>query len=72
MKTGPLNEREWEIMKTHTTRGGDTLREVIEQHHSQTGEGARFLRLAMEIAYDLSVEIGWEQGIRMSRRNVAS
>jgi putative two-component system response regulator len=52
MKTGPLNEREWEIMKTHTTRGGDTLREVIEQHHSPTGEGARFLRLAMEIAYD--------------------
>ena len=52
MKSGPLTEREWEIMKTHTTRGGDTLREVIEQHRSPTGEGARFLRLAMEIAYD--------------------
>jgi putative two-component system response regulator len=52
MKTGPLDEREWEIMKTHTTRGGDTLRDVIEQHRSPTGEGARFLRLAMEIAYD--------------------
>ena len=52
MKTGPLTEREWEIMKTHTTRGGDTLRDVIEQHRSPTGEGARFLRLAMEIAYD--------------------
>jgi putative two-component system response regulator len=52
MKTGPLTEREWEIMKTHTTRGGDTLREVIEQHRSPAGEGARFLRMAMEIAYD--------------------
>ena len=27
---------------------------------------------AMQIAYDLSVEIGWEQGIRMARKTSAA
>ena len=52
LKQGKLDEEEWEVMKTHTDRGGDTLREVIESHRSPRGQGARFLRMAMEIAYD--------------------
>jgi len=52
MKPGPLDPEEWEVMKNHTTHGGDTLREVIELHRSPSGQGARFLRMAMVIAYD--------------------
>jgi putative two-component system response regulator len=51
MKPGPLDADQWEVMKTHTTQGGDTLREVIELHRSPSGQGARFLRMAMVIAY---------------------
>ncbi|HLF57223.1 MAG TPA: HD domain-containing phosphohydrolase, partial [Thermoanaerobaculia bacterium] len=45
-KPGPLDEREREIMKSHTTIGGDTLRAVV-------GHGLRrgFLDMAAEIAY---------------------
>ncbi len=50
LKPDRLLPEEWEIMKTHTTRGGDTLREVIERQ--QSSAGALFLRAAMEIAYD--------------------
>ena len=46
LKAGPLNHDEFQIMKRHTTIGGDTLRSVIDQteHHD-------FLQMAMEIAY---------------------
>ncbi len=52
LKPGALTQDEWSVMKSHTVRGGDTLREVIESHRSPKGQGARFLRMAMEIAYD--------------------
>lgn len=52
LKPGALDEAEWVIMKSHTVQGGDTLREVIHSHRSPKGQGARFLRMAMEIAYD--------------------
>ncbi|REJ83375.1 MAG: response regulator [Acidobacteria bacterium] len=52
LKEDTLTEEEWAIMKTHTTRGGDTLREVIESQVPFRSQGARFLRMAMEIAYD--------------------
>ena len=52
LKRGRLTPEEWVIMKSHTIQGGDTLREVIDQHRSPKGQGARFLRMAMEIAYD--------------------
>ncbi len=45
-KPGPLNEEELTIMRTHTTIGGDTLRNVLDQYRGQT-----FLTMAMEIAY---------------------
>ena len=37
LKEGPLSEEEWVIMKSHTLRGGDTLREVIDLY---TGSSA--------------------------------
>jgi putative two-component system response regulator len=51
MKSSALTPGEWDVMKTHTVRGGDTLRDVIEHHRSVTREGGGFLRMAMEIAY---------------------
>jgi putative two-component system response regulator len=52
LKADTLTTEEWEIMKTHTTRGGDTLREVIDSQVSYRSQGARFFQMAMEIAYD--------------------
>ena len=49
LKAGSLTPEEWAVMKTHTTRGGDTLRDVIESSTSPYGTG--FLRMAMEVAY---------------------
>lgn len=49
LKKDKLTGAEWSVMKTHTVRGGDTLREIIE--HRQAPAGASFLRMAMEIAY---------------------
>ncbi len=46
LKSGPLTEDEWEIMRSHTTIGGDTLRSVLDR----TG-GPAELTMAMEIAY---------------------
>lgn len=51
LKRGPLTADEQEVMRSHTTRGGDTLRQVIERYRNPMTEGARFLRAAMEIAY---------------------
>jgi putative two-component system response regulator len=45
-KPGPLTEDEFEVMQTHTSIGGDTLRTVIEHYHSQS-----FLNMGIEIAY---------------------
>lgn len=45
-KPGPLDAEELALMRTHTTIGGDTLREVLEKF-----SGPSFLELAMQIAY---------------------
>ena len=45
-KAGPLTDEEREIMCTHTTIGGDTLRSVLEKF-----SGPSFLNMAMEICY---------------------
>ncbi|MEJ2143083.1 MAG: response regulator [Gammaproteobacteria bacterium] len=44
-KPARLDREEFEIMKTHTTIGGDTLRAVDEQH-----PGNDFIRMGIEIA----------------------
>ena len=46
-KPGPLTSDETQIMRTHTTIGGDTLRSVLDQYSSEQ----TVLRMAMEIAY---------------------
>jgi putative two-component system response regulator len=45
LKPGPLTEEEFEVMKTHTTRGAETLDAALKQYPS-----ARFLRMARDIA----------------------
>lgn len=45
-KPGPLTVDEMDIMRTHTSIGGDTLRSVIRRF-----EGHSFLTMAMQIAY---------------------
>jgi putative two-component system response regulator len=45
LKPGPLTEEEFEIMKTHTVRGAETLDAALAQYPS-----ARFLRMARDIA----------------------
>jgi len=45
-KAGPLNDEEWEIMKTHASLGSEAL-ELAER---DTAESAEFLALAKEIA----------------------
>jgi putative two-component system response regulator len=47
MKPGPLTPDEEEVMKGHTTIGGDTLRYVVERYDRHT-----FLTMGMEIAYN--------------------
>jgi cyclic di-GMP phosphodiesterase len=44
-KPGPLTEEEFEIMKTHTTRGAETFDAALREYPS-----ARFLRMARDIA----------------------
>jgi putative two-component system response regulator len=44
-KAGPLTEAEFEVMKTHTTRGAATLDAAVRQYPA-----ARFLRMARDIA----------------------
>ncbi|MDH3402592.1 MAG: response regulator [Acidobacteriota bacterium] len=46
LKPGALDEEETAVMRTHTTIGGDTLRQIIERY-----EGHDYLTMAMEIAY---------------------
>jgi putative two-component system response regulator len=48
LKPGALTPEEYEIMKTHTTLGGD----AIAHAELATGEDVGFLRLAKEIAYN--------------------
>ncbi len=45
-KPGRLTPEEFEIMKTHASIGGDTLRTLYEQYPSQS-----FIKCGMEIAY---------------------
>ncbi|MEX0977832.1 MAG: response regulator, partial [Pirellulales bacterium] len=45
LKPGPLTEDEFEIMKTHTTRGAETLDAALREYPA-----ARFLRMARDIA----------------------
>ncbi len=45
-KPGKLTEEEFEVMKTHASIGGDTLRSVYERYKSQT-----FIKSGMEVAY---------------------
>lgn len=45
LKPGKLTEKEWEIMKAHTSLGANTLRAVIEKH-----PGISFIRMGIEIA----------------------
>lgn len=45
LKTGKLTENEWEIMRSHTTIGANTLRAVIEKHPSNA-----FIRMGIDIA----------------------
>ncbi len=47
LKPGKLTEEEFEIMKTHATLGGDAL---IKAEKSLSGNGATFLKYAVEIA----------------------
>ena len=49
LKPGKLTSQEWEIMKTHTTIGGDTLRDVESILDSETDS---FLSVAKQIAYN--------------------
>lgn len=44
-KPGKLCEEEWQIMQTHTTIGGDTLRAIDAEH-----PGNDFIRMGIEIA----------------------
>jgi len=46
LKPGRLTPEEFEVMKTHTTVGGNTIRGLVQQQHGQ-----RFLNMGMEIAY---------------------
>lgn len=48
LKPGKLNEKEWEIMRTHASLGGDALKKARD---SVQGRGANFLKYAEEIAY---------------------
>ncbi len=45
LKPGPLTPEEFEIMKTHTLRGAETLDDALKQYPT-----ARFLRIARDIA----------------------
>lgn len=45
LKPGRLSDREFEIMKTHTTIGASTLEAAVRQYH-----GVRFLHMARDIA----------------------
>jgi response regulator RpfG family c-di-GMP phosphodiesterase len=46
LKPGPLTHEEFEVMKTHSTIGGNTIRTLVQQRRPQ-----RFLQMGMEIAY---------------------
>ncbi len=45
LKPGPLTEEEFTVMKTHTTRGAETLDAALQHYPA-----ARFLRMARDIA----------------------
>lgn len=45
LKAGELTDEEFEIMKTHTTRGAETLELVLEKHPAN-----EFVRMGIEIA----------------------
>ncbi len=46
LKPGKLNAEEWETMKTHSSVGGDTLREIERRLHYRS-----FLQMGRDIAY---------------------
>ena len=46
LKTGPLSSEEWQVMRTHPTLGGNTLKSVLDQFEKHS-----FMVMAMEIAY---------------------
>ena len=45
LKPGKLSDKEWDIMRTHTTIGANTLRAVVKKH-----PGNSFIRMGIEIA----------------------
>ena len=45
LKPGKLTENEWEIMRSHTIIGANTLRAVLDKH-----PGNAFIRIGIEIA----------------------
>lgn len=45
-KPGSLDDEQFTVMRTHTSIGGDTLRQIIERY-----EGHDYLTMAMDIAY---------------------
>ncbi|HVP09609.1 MAG TPA: HD domain-containing phosphohydrolase [Phycisphaerae bacterium] len=46
LKPARLTPEEFEVMKTHTTIGGETIRAIVQQRRRQS-----FLQMGMEIAY---------------------
>jgi response regulator RpfG family c-di-GMP phosphodiesterase len=46
LKPGKLTPEEFDVMKTHTTIGGNTIQALLTQRHRQ-----EFLQMGMEIAY---------------------
>jgi putative two-component system response regulator len=62
LKPGGLSDEEFRIMRTHTTIGGDTLRQIIERY-----EGHDYLTMAMDIAYSHHEKwdgTGYPEGLR--------
>lgn len=62
LKPGKLTPAEFEVMKAHTTIGGNTIRMLIAQHPRQT-----FLQMGMEIAYQHHEKYdgsGYPRGLR--------
>lgn len=45
LKPGKLTDKEWEVMRSHTTIGANTLRAVVQKH-----PGNSFIRMGIEIA----------------------
>ncbi len=62
LKPGALSDEQFAVMRTHTTIGGDTLRQIIERY-----QGHDYLSMAMDIAYSHHEKwdgTGYPQGLR--------